>query len=316
MSRLIGVGITVVLIASGVAAPAAAVGQEVPSPACPQGTLRAGSLPPSLSVSGCDLTGLRVRTPAGTLVVPELGEGVGVERILVGGETRTYTIWHRSEGTLETDLSPNMQQASRTARIADTGCSGTAFATDQHHIAAPWQWRWNSNGMPNAKRLKSALTRGLQNVASRRTNCGSVSPLPAAAQPSYLGKTTRLPNIGSSGTCGPRDQSNVVGFGPLDSYWGYACWWFDSQFVTTEADVELSSNLNWWTARAVTECSNRPDLEGLATHEFGHVYGLLHVDEGTDPDQTMSTYINGYCSKRERTLGTGDLAGLQDLYGS
>jgi hypothetical protein len=77
----------------------------------------------------------------------------------------------------------------------------------------------------------------------------------------------------------------------------------------------LKNNLDWWTASRLGGCSNRPDLEGLTAHEFGHAFGLLHVDDNTHPDQTMSTYINSYCSGLERTLGAGDLAGLASLYG-
>jgi len=53
-------------------------------------------------------------------------------------------------------------------------------------------------------------------------------------------------------------------------------------------------------------------LHDLATHEFGHMLGLLH---SSDPSATMA-YGYAACSTTPRTLESDDIAGLQALYGT
>lgn len=53
------------------------------------------------------------------------------------------------------------------------------------------------------------------------------------------------------------------------------------------------------------------DLEGVVTHEFGHWYGLAHVDDST---QVMSRYTSVACATDKRSLGRGDIVGMRALY--
>jgi hypothetical protein len=61
-------------------------------------------------------------------------------------------------------------------------------------------------------------------------------------------------------------------------------------------------------------CRNRYDLEAVMTHERGHTFGLNHVSESGHGNLTMSTQINGPCQLTERTLGWGDVLGLDNKY--
>ena len=60
-------------------------------------------------------------------------------------------------------------------------------------------------------------------------------------------------------------------------------------------------------------CSNRYGVEAVATHEFGHVFGLGHVSETNHPTLTMSTAA-GACSNAPYSLGLGDVRALRSLY--
>ncbi|WP_146806634.1 matrixin family metalloprotease [Cellulomonas persica] len=57
--------------------------------------------------------------------------------------------------------------------------------------------------------------------------------------------------------------------------------------------------------------SSRDDLEGVATHEAGHVFGLNHVDRSSL--QVMKPY-SGSCESGQRKLGPGDLRGMNALF--
>ena len=55
------------------------------------------------------------------------------------------------------------------------------------------------------------------------------------------------------------------------------------------------------------------DLQNIATHEFGHGAGLDDLYEDSCSEETMYGYAeNGETKKR--TLGSGDIAGIVELY--
>lgn len=60
-------------------------------------------------------------------------------------------------------------------------------------------------------------------------------------------------------------------------------------------------------------CSNKFELSGVLTHEFGHVFGLEHVAESTHQYLTMSTGSTP-CSYADRSLGLGDYNNLNAHY--
>ena len=62
-----------------------------------------------------------------------------------------------------------------------------------------------------------------------------------------------------------------------------------------------------------SSCSNAYILQGVATHEFGHVYGLGHVSQSGHANLTMSTAIYT-CDASDETLGLGDMLGLEVHY--
>lgn len=54
------------------------------------------------------------------------------------------------------------------------------------------------------------------------------------------------------------------------------------------------------------------DYQDIATHEFGHSLGLGHPDDGCT-EETMYRYAD-YGETKKRTLETGDVAGVNELY--
>ena len=61
-------------------------------------------------------------------------------------------------------------------------------------------------------------------------------------------------------------------------------------------------------------CNNLYDLEGVATHERGHTFGLGDLNTNDHPNLTMRG-IMATCRLEMRSLGKGDIKGLNDLCG-
>jgi predicted Zn-dependent protease len=105
----------------------------------------------------------------------------------------------------------------------------------------------------------------------------------------------------------------VVGFGtPPSGYLGMTCWWTMSGIIF-ESDMRLNKAYYHFYVNKPSSCSNRYSIEAVATHEFGHAFGLAHVSETYHPSLTMSTVIRS-CQASESTLGLGDVRGLNALY--
>ena len=129
---------------------------------------------------------------------------------------------------------------------------------------------------------------------------------------SYGGNTYTSPNVTLSG-CGTNDWTNVVGWRSLPSgVLGRACKWEGSYGALGSGDFALNSGSTWDPDILSDGCgaSNAYDVQSVATHEFGHIFGLGHVSESSAGDLTMSPNINGPCQKAEADLGRGDADGI------
>jgi len=98
----------------------------------------------------------------------------------------------------------------------------------------------------------------------------------------------------------------------------YNSFWFNrAEKKIVESDVVFNSDYDWSLDCGDEDCesagSEKMDLQNIATHEFGH-NGL--GDLYSPPTTALTMY--GYSSEGEidkRDLGTGDINGIQALYG-
>ena len=95
---------------------------------------------------------------------------------------------------------------------------------------------------------------------------------------------------------------------------------FDSDATThnvTEADVIFNSTRTWNSYRG-TPRSGLIEFRRVALHEFGHVLGLGHPDEGTDaqgnPRPLRVPAIMNSASVTEETIRNNDMTGVRFLY--
>ena len=82
-----------------------------------------------------------------------------------------------------------------------------------------------------------------------------------------------------------------------------------------ESDTVFNRNLPWFVAPSVgdgcDETTAKYDVANIATHEFGHTYGMDHPSG----DRFETMYAYGYTGETlKRTLGNGDISGITALY--
>ena len=83
-----------------------------------------------------------------------------------------------------------------------------------------------------------------------------------------------------------------------------------------ESDVVFNRNLGWFVASSegdgcINDAGAKYDVENIATHEAGHVYGLDHPSGA----RWETMYAYGYTGETlKRSAAAGDRAGIQAVY--
>jgi len=113
---------------------------------------------------------------------------------------------------------------------------------------------------------------------------------------------------------GDYPEENVIA---VTIIWGYF-YGPPRQRKIIEFDIMFDIDFTWGYAGPTSEDSlgdtNVMDLQNIATHELGHGVGLADLYEDQWAEQTMYGYAT-YRETKKRTLNTGDIAGIQALYG-
>jgi hypothetical protein len=202
--------------------------------------------------------------------------------------------------------------SSGTAALAP--CEDGAYHLNASRWRGTLEWRFQASSTPKnlgKAAVERALKRAARNVVTGRNPCGLSDRISATQR--YLGRTAGRPDIRANGTCRARDGHNEVGFGTLPvGAMALTCFWVSGR-STLESDIMLNKADYRWITRVETGCVAEWDVEGVATHEFGHAFGLDHVAEGLHGNLTMSPFIQA-CQNGEATLGLGDVRGLRAKY--
>jgi hypothetical protein len=205
--------------------------------------------------------------------------------------------------------------ASVSAAFAAAGpCSDGAHLTYGHRWGKSYRWRFKASTRPgglNRDKVIAAVKNAVINVTGAHNDCQQADQV--GAQHTYLGGTNKAAGIAANSGCGRADGVNAVAFGNLaGGDLAMTCWWTLGGKVV-EADVKLNKAEYGWVVNVPKRCSRKWSIEAVATHEFGHVFGLGHVSEATHPALTMSPSIRS-CQRSEASLGLGDLLGLEKKY--
>ena len=119
----------------------------------------------------------------------------------------------------------------------------------------------------------------------------------------YQGTTTR--------SAGRRDNYNVVAWGYYHNPYAIAVTyiWYSGNSI-----AEIDCRMNSWFRWSLSGETGKMDTQNIMTHEFGHWCGLADLYDDVDYWLTMYGY-GGYGETYKRTLGLGDILGLEAHYG-
>ena len=120
-----------------------------------------------------------------------------------------------------------------------------------------------------------------------------------------------------------RDNANVIGWRRISprSVLAVTWLWSDENNTTLETDIFFNVAHKWAVNTAIqpgdSTCGEKYDIQGIATHEIGHLIGLGHVVpdgeiEGDEADATMAPTA-GEGELMKQTLTQGDIDGANTV---
>ncbi|MBF4603286.1 matrixin family metalloprotease [Curtobacterium sp. VKM Ac-2884] len=195
---------------------------------------------------------------------------------------------------------------SHSVATTSASCGSKAYVLTGAHWESTVRWRYNPTGARVSN--VAAIQRGAEAWTGTITACGETVQSTAAQE--YLGTATQQAAVTADGGCGTSNRTSVVGWGKLPSKTlALTCIWSFTGGVAFETDQRYSTSHRW--ASTSTCSDNRFDLRGIATHEWGHSYGLGHTAQKSA--LVMKPSSTG-CDTAQRTLGLGDARGIAALY--
>jgi len=297
--------------------------------ACRDGgaSIDATDLPRFVEPGECPVRGRVIEDVGVGSVVPEPGEGVYAEALTTAG-AQELEVTRLPDGTIELEHVgddagdvPALEPArgDLAAARAPGECSDEAYTDEDWRVTIGLSYSFNRTTTPReirADAAQGAITTAGTNITGTRNNCGLEDQVPAEMK--YLGDTDSEANI-SRTNCEDPDEISVVSFGDLaGSILAGTCTWRarnpSGYNEVVESDVKINkANFKWAANPRARTCRDKYDLQSVMTHEWGHTFGLGHVSEEAHGRLTMSTLIRD-CQKSERTLGKGDVRGLNNKY--
>jgi hypothetical protein len=287
-------------------------------------TIVADDLPAAVEEARCPVAGRMITDNGVGSVLPGPGESLHVEALTTAG-AQELEITRYADGTIQLEHVGDDSEAAQTepefgtAASGSGECSDEAYADGSAKVKSTLSYYFNRSTTPrelSRGAAEDAIRRGGSNIANTRNNCRLGDRVSVGL--AYLGNTSSRADINARG-CSGVDEKSEVSFGDLSrGTLATECRWTTSGAGYDEvmaSDIKLNkSDFGWTTKPGANSCRSKFDLESVVTHERGHTFGLEHVSEDRHGELTMSPLINGSCQASERTLGKGDVLGLDHKY--
>lgn len=117
---------------------------------------------------------------------------------------------------------------------------------------------------------------------------------------------------GNAGTLDGVNQIEFVNLGASTTIAVTTTWYYRQTGEAVESDGQYNTYYSWSTSGA----AGSMDVLNIAAHEVGHTLGLNHPKGGGGIScLTMYAYANAG-ETQKRTLGDGDILGIQAIYGA
>jgi hypothetical protein len=320
---VLGIALTAVTVASGGAAATAA------PPSC-----RGDAITVAALASGCAVSSGTVVLPDGRrLAVPSAGTTVAALPVAAtgAGDPGDVSVTNTGRSGVAVRIEDRWAGAPAAVRLeraalqriaatrstagaataaaspsAPSSCTNKTYTRTGFHWGSRVDWRYNATGQ-RATGSVTAIRVGADAWTGALASCGKKVTSTATEQ--YLGTTTEASAVTATGGCGTSGGTSVAAWGSLRAgTLAVTCVWSRSG-VAVEVDQRYSTGAAW---SATTACSGaRFDLRGVATHEWGHAYGLGHTAQNSG---LVMKPASTTCETGQRTLGLGDLMGIDALY--
>jgi hypothetical protein len=281
----------------------------------------ATDLPEVVEPARCPVEGRRIVDGAVKSLVPPPGKGVYSEVLTTSG-VQELDVARRADGTMELDhVGDDSQEfTAETRAVSGQGpCSDPAYTDKSWRVSSGIHYRFNTSTTPRGithRAARNAIRSAAGNAADTRSDCHLGDQVPATLK--YDGSTRAVADM-KDDSCVKSDGASVISFGDLTKALAKTCTYYRINASGYDelgtSDMKLNrADFKWTVHPDSRSCTESYDIEGVATHEWGHTLGLGHVPEQTHGRLTMSPVINGPCQKSERTLGKGDVLGLEGKY--
>jgi hypothetical protein len=288
-------------------------------------------LSPEVGIKGSDEGAVVVRVLGGTvgdtkMTVsdgPELDEG---ERVIVflRREADHFAVTGRAAGTIRSS-SPEAALALEGA-LADVEGTANGRLGSKRGLVDAYLKR-NAAGIGGQQQTTSAAQVGCYNVDGAKWGTSSATykiggSIPAAWAPSIQASAATWSNAGAAfRLVNDTASSNELSYADLVAKYGSSytntlavttTWSSTSTGRISRATIEF--NTKWaWSPSAAT---SGPDVQNIATHEFGHWMRLLDIYSPSTCGEVTMWGSAGFGETKKRTLEQADIDGFKSLYGA
>lgn len=295
---------TPMLVAPATGAQEAGAARPTACPVAKGARIKHDRLPKGLNARHCDLSGATVVKGRARAEVPPAGTQITATVLHTQGADE-LTVTTHADGTVEVEAEAIHDPGPAKAPVPTCGNAAAYSISNDNLWRSGNRFYVSTVGMPTgttATELVRATTAASDTLERGLAPCGGYYEKDTVSLSMvYGGTTTSRPEIyvddGDFKCDTFIDRKNVIGFiwdpGRSSNLLAAAC----SRRVLgspylSNADVAINAWRDFFTTMP-SQCVNKLDLQGIITHELGHLVGLNH---SSDYPQTMFPYAK-YCCR-------------------